>query len=445
MRYHLIAIGGRVMHNVAIDLQDMGHIVTGSDDEIYNPSRDRLASYDLLPDKMGWDAERITEDMDAIILGKHARDDNPELARAQALGLPIYSFPEFISKNSKATQRVCVAGSHGKTSTTAMIMHVLRHNGLDFDYLVGDSLEGFGKMVKISDADILVVEGDEYPSSCIDNRAKMIHYQPNISVITGLAWDHVNIYKTYEDYKDAFRSFLSLMERDAVCFFDQTDAELVKMMATEHFPCIRTGYYPLDQNKKSQVVREDQVYNINVFGRHNLLNMHAALHSCKSLGIEEEAFFEAIASFTGAANRLEKIYESTSHIVYKDFAHAPSKCRATVNAVRSQHPNKKIKGILELHTFSSLNKDFLPHYSGSLDGLDMAAVLYDPHAMAMKKMLLFDKSVVSDAFGYEGLLVLNERAELEDYLTNGEADIILIMSSGNLAGMDMGAYIDSLK
>ena len=221
------------MHNVAIDLHDLGHEVTGSDDEIYNPSRDRLESYGLLPEKMGWNTDRISSDIDAIILGKHARDDNPELKKALELNIPIYSFPEFISQNSKAARRVCIAGSHGKTSTTAMIMHVLRDRGLEFDYLVGDSLEGFGKMVKISDADILVVEGDEYPSSCIDNRAKMLHYNPDVSVITGITWDHINIYTTYEDYKNAFRQFLNQMDKQAVCFFDQTDQELLKMMAQE--------------------------------------------------------------------------------------------------------------------------------------------------------------------------------------------------------------------
>lgn len=435
------------MHNLALDLSDLGHIVTGSDDEIYEPSRSRLKAKGLLPDQMGWDRSRITSDLDAVILGKHAHKDNPELEAALDLGLPVYSFPEFIAMQSNARHRICIAGSHGKTSTTAMVMHVLKHEGLDFDYLVGAQLEGFNKMVRMSGSDILVVEGDEYASSALDNRAKMLHYKANIAVITGMAWDHVNIYPSYESYKNAFRDFLNSMPETAVCFFDQNDQELNEMMLMESFPLTRKSYNALPLNKKSQVEFEGETYPVEIFGQHNMLNLNAARYVCQELGIDAGRFFEAIKEFKGAAKRLEKIYEN-GVTVYRDFAHAPSKCLATVNAVRSRYPDRKIRAVLELHTYSSLNIEFISNYRGSIDAADEAIVFYDNHALEIKRMAALDKNQVSQAFDHDSLAVTSDPGSLESWIReslNGEAEVLLIMSSGALGGVNVGQIISELK
>lgn len=447
-RFHLIAIGGAVMHNVAIDLKDMGHKVTGSDDEIYEPSRSRLNDHGLLPEKTGWFPSNIDKSINAIILGKHAKSDNPELAKAIELGIPIYSFPEFVKRTTRATIRVCVAGSHGKTSTTAMIMHALKAHHIDYDYLVGANLEGFDKMVRLSGSDILIIEADEYPSSCIDNRAKMLHYNPTMSIITGIAWDHVNIYKTYDDYKDVFRTFVHTMDDEAICFFDQTDADLFSMMTKEVFEAKRHGYMPYMTDKKGQVIIGEASYPIQIFGRHNLLNLKAAQLVCEQLGIGEEDFLNAMKDFSGAAKRLELIHDSDKLKIYRDFAHAPSKCRATVDAVRKRYPNSKIRAIMELYTFSSLNPDFIDNYKGSMDGIDNAAVFYDNHAIKMKNMAALDPDYVYNAFGTEGLTVYNDGKGIKEFIekTNIEGDdILLLMSSGNLGGFDINQFVDSLK
>jgi len=439
MRYHLIAIGGSVMHNVAIDLKDLGHIVTGSDDEIYEPSLSKLKAHQLLPDKMGWDVSNISSSIDTIILGKHARKDNPELLRALELNIPVVSFPEFIAASSNATYKVCIAGSHGKTTTTSMIMHVLKYHGVEFDYLVGANLSGFEKMVKMSNADVLVVEGDEYPSSCLDNRAKMLHYQPNISVITGLAWDHVNIYTRYEDYKEVFHQFLLQMKIGDHVFFDQNDEALLAMMINNDYECTRQSYLPFEINKKGNIIRSGKEYPIKIFGTHNLSNLKSAFFVCQKLGINEAIFFEAISSFTGAAKRLELIIEDDNLVVYKDFAHAPSKCKATSDAIREKYPNRKIKGILELHTFSSLSQNFIEHYRDSMNSLDEAVVFYDPEALKMKKMPNLDPRLIKMAFNHPKLRVLNDKNALSQSLTEsmGNIDVLLLMSSGNLGGIDV--------
>lgn len=436
------------MHNVAIDLKDLGHMVSGSDDEIYEPSRSRLNKYGLLPESSGWFPQNVDLSIDAIILGKHAKSDNPELAKAIELGIPIYSFPEFVKSTTRATIRVCVAGSHGKTSTTAMIMHALKAHDIDHDYLVGANLEGFDKMVRLSGSDILIIEADEYPSSSIDNRAKMLHYNPTMSIITGLAWDHVNIYKTYDDYKAVFRAFVKAMDSDAICFFDQTDAELFSMITKEVFDAKRHGYVPYMMDKKGQVILRDQRYPLQIFGRHNLLNLKAAQLVCEQLGIQEKAFLKAMYNFSGAAKRLELIHDSEKLKIYRDFAHAPSKCRATVDAVRKRYPNAKIRAIMELHTFSSLNPKFIEHYKGSMEGIDNAAVYYDNHALRMKNMDPLDPNFVYEAFGTEGLTVYNDGKSIRDFIektVDGGDDILLLMSSGNLGGFDINQFVDSLK
>ncbi len=443
MKYHLIAIGGSIMHNLAIDLKDLGHQVSGSDDEIFEPSRSRLEEKGLLPSEIGWKAERITEDIDTVILGKHAKEDNPELQRALDLGLTIKSFPEFITQMSKAKTKIAITGSHGKTSTTAIAMFVMSRLGIDFDYLVGAQIEGFSKMVKMSGADILIVEGDEYPSSCLDNRAKMIHYDADISVVTGVAWDHVNIYKTYEDYLAIFDTYLKMRTEEDLIFFDQTDKQLLKLVAQNSYSCKRIGYFPLEVNNKGDVIWEGTAYPIKVFGEHNLKNLNAARLVCEQIGIQTEQFLGTIKDFTGAAKRLQLIPTQSGQIVYKDFAHAPSKAKATANAVRSSYKSKKIRGVLELHTFSSLSMPFIEHYRDSLSSMDEVKVFFDPHALQMKGLPDLDRAAVQQAFNHPNLEVVSDSEALKTYfstLSSKPEDVILIMSSGNLGGVDLSLH-----
>lgn len=439
MKYHLIAVGGSIMHNLAIDLLDLGHIVTGSDDEIYEPSRSRLQEKGLLPDTMGWDISRITTDIDVIILGKHARSDNPELAHAQKLGLRILSFPEFVSHSNQAKHRIVVTGSHGKTTTTSMIMHVLRKLGYDFDYLVGAQLDGFDKMVRMSGSEILVVEGDEYPSSCLDNRAKMLHYDATIAIVTGVEWDHVNIYKTYQDYLSIFDTFLEKLPSGVNLYFDISDSQLLDLVYDNAYKCTRVGYDALPTDKKGAIVANGNAYHIKVFGNHNLKNMHAAMLVCQELSIEPSTFLEAIASFSGAAKRLELIVDKEDKTVYKDFAHAPSKVKATAEAIREKYPKEKIGGIVELHTFSSLQMSFIKQYADTANSLDRLIVFFDPEAIAHKRMDKLDPNKVKQAFNHPNIVVCDNTEDLRKVMTaldEGHYEVILVMSSGNLGGID---------
>ena len=443
MNYHLIAIGGSIMHNLAIDLLDLGHKVTGSDDEIYEPSRSKLESRGLLPQKLGWDGKRISPDINTIILGKHAKEDNPELQVALKLGLTIQSFPEFIASSTTATQRIAITGSHGKTSTTAMAMYVMKKLQIDFDYLVGAQIEGFDKMVRMSGADILIVEGDEYPSSALDMRAKMLHYNANISVITGVAWDHVNIYKTYKDYKQIFIDYLDKKTKEDLVFFDQSDSALLDMVLDKKYACKRIGYEHLEISKKGEVIWNTKTYPIQVFGRHNMKNMNAARLVCNQLGVSTEDFLLAIKDFTGAAKRLETISQTENRVVYKDFAHAPSKAEATAEAVRARYPKARIFGLLELHTFSSLSMDFIEQYNSSLDSLDDVVVFYDPAAVALKRMPDLEAQKVKSAFNHHSLQIINSSIDLDQKLKvikESDFDVVLIMSSGNLGGLIINHY-----
>ncbi len=445
MKYHLIAIGGSIMHNLAIDLLDLGHDVSGSDDEIYEPSKSKLENRGLLPKTLGWDEKRITSDLDAIILGKHAKEDNPELLKAIHLGLTIQSFPEFIASSTTASDKIAITGSHGKTSTTAMAMYVMKKLQFDFDYLVGAQIEGFDKMVRMSGANILIVEGDEYPSSALDMRAKMLHYDANVSVITGVAWDHVNIYKTYEDYKQIFIDYLEKKTKKDIVFFDQSDSELLTMVLGYKFACKRVGYEHLEINKKGAIVWKSKAYPIKVFGRHNLKNMNAARLVCNQIGISTTDFLEAIRDFTGAAKRLETISQTDNRVVYKDFAHAPSKAKATAEAVRSKYPKGRIFGLMELHTFSSLTMEFIEQYKATLDSLDEVIVFYDPTAVALKRMPNLEPQKVKTAFYHDKIEVLNSSVDLDQKLIeikDSDYDVVLIMSSGNLGGLNINDYLE---
>ena len=431
-RIHLISIGGAAMHNIAIALKNEGHTVTGSDDEIYEPSRSRLEKAGLLPAKTGWNPDNITSELDYIILGMHAKKDNPELLKAQELGIKIYSYPEFIYNISKDKTRVVVGGSQGKTTTTSMILWTLKKAGKDFDYLVGGNIKGFDLMVRFSQAPIIVLEGDEYLSSAIDRRPKFHHYHPHIAVITGIDWDHMNVFPTFEIYKDQFVKFIDSIEPGGTLIYykkDENVIDAVKSSANAQNLKLQ-GYDKIDA---------DKISNLKVFGDHNLSNLNAAMLVCKELGIEEADFFKYIADFEGAEKRLQKIYEDKDTVKYLDFAHAPAKVKATVNAVRKKYPGKKLYAFYELHTYSSLNKDFLPQYKDTMTNTDVAVVLYHPHTLEIKNMPPLDKDEIKKNFNNENLVVFDNVPDFEKFVKtlNPKDAVYLFMSSGTFGGMEL--------
>jgi UDP-N-acetylmuramate: L-alanyl-gamma-D-glutamyl-meso-diaminopimelate ligase len=441
MTYHLIAIGGAVMHNLALALKQNGHIVTGSDDEIYEPARSRLKAMNLLPDTEGWHPERISSDVDAVILGMHARKDNSELARAQELGLPIYSFPEFIYNHSAQKTRVVVAGSHGKTTTTSMIMHVLRHAGRDFDYLVGALLEGFDTMVRLSDAPVMIIEGDEYLSSPIDLRPKIMHYKPHVAIITGVAWDHANVFPTFENYVLQFENFIKTLDTEGSLFWYKHDKELQQISAVS--PCKSVAYDAFESSiarGKTVLKTEDgRRVNLEVFGDHNLANLKAAYLACKEIGVSDDEFFAAIPTFTGAAKRLQILAKAKTSIAFLDFAHAPSKAKATIDAMKAQYPKRQLVACLELHTFSSLNKAFLPQYRDTMNAADEAVVFFNEHTLAMKKMPPLSTDEVKTFFNHPNLTVFTDNQQLVAYLKEHrfKSRNLLLMTSGTFVGLNL--------
>jgi len=437
MRIHFIAVGGSIMHNLAIALHRAGNTVTGSDDVIYGISHAKLTKEGLLPDRFGWNETRITEDIDLIILGMHAKSDNPELIKAQSLGLEIQSFPEYIASKSADKTRIVVAGSHGKTTTTSMLMHVFQEEGLDFDYLVGAQLDGFDLMVRLSDAPYIVIEGDEYLSSAIDRRPKFVHYTPQIAIITGTAWDHANVFPTEAVYVDQFRLFLSSLVPGSTVCYDATDATLIDLAEAESDSLKVNGYVGLS-GTSTQVDYDDNHYTMQVFGQHNRKNMHAAMLVARELGIGSHRFLSHMQSFKGAAMR-QQIVKETNPRMYRDFGHAPSKVRATIEAVRENHPGETIGVIVELHSYSSMLADFIPQYDGVFDGVDVAAVCVDKHAFEIKKMPVLTERQIQDAFGSSDCKVIFDKKTLGHQLKSYQGlDVILLLSSGNLMGVEVG-------
>ncbi len=449
MRVHLIAVGGAAMHNLAIALHQKGYNVTGSDDVIYEPSNSRLAKHGLLPTEMGWDDNRITSDINVIILGMHARVDNPELLKAQELGLKIYSYPAYIYEQSKDKIRVVIGGSHGKTTITSMILHVLHYHQKEFDYLVGAQLAGFETMVKITDtAPIIVIEGDEYLASPIDRRPKFHLYQANIAVISGIAWDHINVFPTFENYVAQFSKFIDTITPKGKLIYCELDEELRKTVALSTADVVKIPYgVPAHEVVDGVTYLLPQHVALNVFGDHNLMNLNAAKNVCAQLGIDEEGFNAAISSFAGAAKRLELITTKDQTNVYKDFAHSPSKLKATINAVKSQFKDRKLVAFMELHTFSSLNKDFLNEYKGCMNDADIAIVYIDAKTFEQKKMQPLTKQDIKQAFEDDKLLYFDNQQELLAYLTslNYKQTNLLMMSSGTYAGLDLHQLANQLK
>ncbi len=442
MNVHLIAIGGSAMHNLAIAMHKKGFIVTGSDDEIQEPSKSRLAKHNLLPAIIGWDIHKINKGLDAVILGMHARADNPELLKAQEFGLKIYSYPEYIYEQTKDKTRIVVGGSHGKTTITAMILHVLHYHTIDCDYLVGAQLEGFDTMVKLTkEAKIAVIEGDEYLSSPIDRRPKFHLYKPNIAILSGIAWDHINVFPTFENYVEQFKIFIDLIEQEGSLVYCELDTEVKKVceLARED---IKKFPYAIPEHKIENGITiinsKSEDISLNIFGDHNLMNLNGARLVCNQIGVNDKQFYEAIQSFKGASKRLELVKKDDVTAVYKDFAHSPSKLKATTQAVKKQFPNRKLIACMELHTFSSLNEDFLKEYNGSMSLADEAIVYFNPHTIEHKKLKAITEAQVNQAFGGNNIKVYTDsKLLLEDLLMmNFENKNLLMMSSGNFDGID---------
>lgn len=439
------------MHNLALALHNKGYQVTGSDDAIFEPSKSRLEKKGLLPAEIGWFPEKITQDIEAIILGMHAKEDNPELLKAKELGLKIYSYPEFLYEQSKNKTRVVIGGSHGKTTITSMILHVMHYHNIEVDYMVGAQLEGFDTMVHLTENnDFIVLEGDEYLSSPIDRRPKFHLYQPNIALLSGIAWDHINVFPTFENYVEQFEIFVNQITKGGILVYNEED-ETVKKVAEETTNTIRrlpysTPEYSVEDGTTLLETPEGAMP-IEVFGAHNLNNLAGAKWICQNMGVDEADFYEAIASFKGASKRLEKIAEGKGKVAYKDFAHSPSKVSATTKAVKNQYPDRKLIACLELHTYSSLNAEFLKEYQNALDAADVAVVFYSPDAVKIKQLSAVTYEQIAQSFQREDLIIYTNPVDFKNFLFNQNFDnsALLLMSSGNYGGLNFDEVKELMK
>ena len=447
MKIHFIAIGGSAMHNLAIALKLKGYSITGSDDTINDPSKSRLKKYNLLPEKEGWFSDKITSDIDAVVLGMHAKDDNPELLKAREIGLKIYSYPEFIFNQSKDKIRIVIGGSHGKTSITSLVLHVLRTLNIESDYMVGAQLDGFEVMVKLTETSkYIVLEGDEYLSSALDPRPKFHLYKPHIALISGIAWDHINVFKTFESYLKQFEIFINSVEENGTLVYNELDPDLKKLVSKNKS---NLNYIPYSIPKHkiidgiSFINFNNELYRLKIFGDHNLQNISGALNICKALGVESKDFYKAITSFNGASNRLELVYQSSDIIIFKDFAHSPSKVKATTEAVRKQFPNRKLISFFELHTYSSLNPLFLEKYRDTLNHSDECYIYYSEKNMRIKRLEPIDSELIIRSFNHSSLTVIDnyEKLNKKIYDLDLSNSVLLMMSSGKFGGLD----IDKIK
>ena len=451
-KVHLIAIGGSAMHNMALALHETGYRITGSDDEINEPSKSRLAKAGLLPAEIGWFPEKLTNDLDAVILGMHARADNPELLRAKELGLKIYSYPEYIYQATKDKTRIVIGGSHGKTTITSMILHVMKHCNIETDFMVGAQLEGFNTMVRFSNtAKFAVIEGDEYLASPIDRRPKFHLYHPNIAIISGIAWDHINVFPTFDMYVDQFRQFIGLIEENGHLIYCQEDKILKDLCEEKNKNNISKTPYGIPknliENGFTSLVVGDKKIPLEIFGDHNLMNLNGARLVCEKIGITSEQFYESMRTFKGAAKRLELVFKNQHFNFYKDFAHSPSKLKATTSAVKEQFKGRKLIACMELHTFSSLTEEFLNEYKGAMNTADTAIVYFNPHTIEHKKLKAITIDQVKQAFDRKDLMVFTKSSDVTDFLKsqNWEDKVLLMMSSGNFDGVDFKALAGELK
>lgn len=442
MKIHFIAIGGSAMHNLAIALKLKGFNVSGSDDEIFEPAKSRLEKHSLLPNEIGWNPDKIDNTIDAVILGMHAKSDNPELLKAKELGLKIYSYPEYLYEASKDKTRIVVGGSHGKTTITAMILHVMQNLGIATDYMVGAKLEGFDVMVKMSDAPYMVLEGDEYLSSTLDPRPKFHLYQPNIAIINGIAWDHINVFPTFNIYVEQFKIFADKITENGCLVYFQDDENICNIAKQARNDVKKLPYRDIThriENNRTIVICEGKEYPLQIFGKHNLINLNAAMTALEQIGVKKSDFLTAIQSFKGASKRLEIVKENKEQAFYTDFAHSPSKLQATVEAMKTQYGERKLTACMELHTFSSLTKEFLIQYKGCMQLVDTAAIYFNSHALELKRLPNLNKEMIYEAFGKEGLQIFTTKEEVYNFIKansqNGEN--ILMMSSSNFGGLDL--------
>lgn len=443
--FHFIAIGGAVMHQLAIFLHQQQNTITGSDDVIFDPAKSNLKKHDLLPKRLGWHKDNIHKNLDGVVLGMHAKAGNPELEEALRLGIPIYSFPAFIYERSKEKQRIVVAGSHGKTSITSMIMHILNTKNKDFDYLVGSSIKGFETMVKVSDAPIIVIEGDEYLSSALDSRSKFLHYQPDVAIISGIAWDHINVFPTFDSYLNTFEQFIASVSGSLIYY--ENDEHLQELVSKSN--CQLQPYKAIDatyEADKTLISFEGKTFTLNVFGQHNMENLQAAIKACEHVGISAEESLQALTSFEGSAKRLELVYSDDSqNYVYRDFAHAPSKLKASLKALREKHANQKIVAVFELHTYSSLQENFLKFYADSLVPADVKAVFLDSHALKIKQRPNIEDDTLRKNFNDADLPILRNADSLSELLSSipDSNTVVAFMSSGNFANFNIADFIES--
>jgi UDP-N-acetylmuramate: L-alanyl-gamma-D-glutamyl-meso-diaminopimelate ligase len=447
---HFIAIGGAAMHNLALALHQNGYIISGSDDEILEPSRTRLEQAGLLPESEGWFPEKISKGLDGIVLGMHARIDNPELLRAKELGIPVFSFPEFLYEHSKNKLRIVIGGSHGKTTITAMILHVLQKLKYDFDYMVGAKLDGFDTMVRLSNAPLIILEGDEYLSSPIDRRPKFHLYHADIGLISGIAWDHINVFPTFDIYKEQFKIFADGIPENGTLVYCSDDPELNTMALASDTKGLKIPYNIIPhkiENGETILLTDQGEIPVSVFGNHNLMNLEGARLVCERIGVKKELFYREIGSFRGASRRLELLAKNNSTAVYRDFAHSPSKLKATVQAVRQQYPLHQLIACMELHTFSSLNKEFLNQYAGTMDDADVPIVFFNPHTLEHKKLEPLPEEKVCEAFKNSRIRVFTDSLKLESYLLsmNASKSIFLLMSSGTFNNINISELAGKLS
>ena len=449
-KVHFISIGGSVMHSLAIALKNTGYIITGSDDKLYEPSLSRLKSNGILPDKLGWYPSKIQSDLDFIILGMHAQVDNPELLRAQQLNLNILSYPEFIYNFSSNKTRIVIGGSHGKTTITSMILHVLRSNNIDVDFVLGAQLDGFTETVSLSkNNEFILIEGDEYLSSPIDNSPKFHKYKANIALLSGISWDHINVFPNPDIYNNQFSLFIETIVDGGVLVFNELDSQLNNIVEKDNsfIRKIRFGMPEYSTfNDIVSIETDEGNIPLKIFGKHNLSNLEGAKKICSLLGVFEDDFFNSISSFKGASNRLETLYNKSNNLVIKDFAHSPSKLKASILAVKETFLDKFVIGVYELHTFSSLNSDFINQYSGCLDSCDLPIVFFDNKNIKLDNMSSINNNSISNAFNINNLIILNDKDELLNYLLsmNYKKTCLLLMSSGNFDSMDLSKIINHI-
>ncbi|RLD60403.1 MAG: peptidoglycan synthetase [Bacteroidetes bacterium] len=450
MKVHFISIGGTAMHNLAIALHKKGYTITGSDDEIFEPSKSRLKKYNLLPEKIGWDTSKIKTELDAIILGMHAHEDNPELLKAKELNLKIFSYPEYLYEQTKNKTRVVIGGSHGKTTITSIIMFVLKYNNIKFDYMVGSQIKGFETMVSLSnDAKIAVFEGDEYLSSPIDRRPKFHLYKPNIALLSGIAWDHINVFPTFENYVEQFEIFIKTIEKNGTLIYFNDDPVLKKIVKNNNNEITKIPYSThkyIIENNISKLITDSEKESIQLFGEHNMQNVNGARLICNELGISNKNFYKAVSEFSGAAKRLQLITKNENTNIYLDFAHSPSKLKATTSATKQQYPERELVACIELHTYSSLNESFLPHYKDTMNKADLAIIYFNPKAIELKRLKQLDKEQVKKAFNHNNSKILTDINELVTFLKNinFKNKNLLLMSSGNFSGINIAELATNL-